>query len=175
MLLNLIKDIEKALEAKAYLSALALALTIPDICGKMAYPNLNGSEPYKKWFDEYLSEMYTVSNKSSNLFDSTTCYKLRCAFLHAGNTEKIPAIDEFELGINCCDSYSQTWKNNDVKNIRHQIRINVDQFCQFIITATREFYNKNIDLYSKADNTVDIIDLKKKFEYIQSMNNVNKM
>lgn len=45
-MLDLIKDIENALRNKSYLSALALSLTLPDICGGVEYPQFkrkNGS------------------------------------------------------------------------------------------------------------------------------------
>ncbi len=35
-----IKDINLLLTNKSYLSALALSLTIPDICGQIEYPDL---------------------------------------------------------------------------------------------------------------------------------------
>jgi hypothetical protein len=39
-LLEKIKDINLALTNKSYLSALALSLTLPDICGQIEYPDL---------------------------------------------------------------------------------------------------------------------------------------
>ena len=44
MLLEIIKEIEKALDNEMFLSALALTLTLPDICGKAEYPEL-GNKP----------------------------------------------------------------------------------------------------------------------------------
>ncbi|MDM8313423.1 hypothetical protein [Clostridium cadaveris] len=38
MMLRLIADVNKALEAESYFSALSLVLTFPDICGKDEYP-----------------------------------------------------------------------------------------------------------------------------------------
>ncbi|WP_273832345.1 hypothetical protein [Guptibacillus sedimenti] len=43
-MLDKIKDIKIALNNKSYLSALALSLTLPDICGQIEYPDLK-----KKW------------------------------------------------------------------------------------------------------------------------------
>ena len=37
MINRLIDDINKALDAEAYMAALALALTLPDICAKAEY------------------------------------------------------------------------------------------------------------------------------------------
>ena len=36
---QLVKEIRKALENELYFVALNSALTLPDICGKVAYPN----------------------------------------------------------------------------------------------------------------------------------------
>ena len=35
----IINDVEKSLNNECLFSALALALTIPDVCGKISYPN----------------------------------------------------------------------------------------------------------------------------------------
>ena len=57
----LIDDVERAANAGAYRSALALALTIPDIGGHLAYPELTSTgERYRRWFDEYVKELKTV-------------------------------------------------------------------------------------------------------------------
>jgi hypothetical protein len=54
MIEKIIKDIDVSLENGAYLGALALALTLPDICGKAKYPSLNVGERYKKWYNEHV-------------------------------------------------------------------------------------------------------------------------
>ena len=54
MLIKLVEDIERAIEHECYFSALALALTLPDICGKAEYPELKVGERYKKWCQKYI-------------------------------------------------------------------------------------------------------------------------
>jgi hypothetical protein len=45
------------LKAEAYLSALALTLTLPDICGKAAYPEIKtAGDRYRKWYDEQIGK-----------------------------------------------------------------------------------------------------------------------
>lgn len=39
MLMEIIKEINKALADNMYIAALTMALTIPDICGKAEYPD----------------------------------------------------------------------------------------------------------------------------------------
>ena len=55
-MLDKIFDIKRALESGAYLSALALTLTLPDICGKAAFPDLKIGERYRKWYDENIAK-----------------------------------------------------------------------------------------------------------------------
>ena len=58
MMLRLIADVNKALEAESYFSALSLVLTFPDICGKAEYPQEKSTaKRYKNWYDEYIVNM----------------------------------------------------------------------------------------------------------------------
>ena len=55
-MLNKINDVKSALKAGAYQSALALALTLPDICSQIEYPaeNMVGI-CYPQWCDKYIN------------------------------------------------------------------------------------------------------------------------
>ena len=52
---RIVHEIRMALSHELYLSALALALTLPDTCGKAEYPNedYNGVR-YKNWCSQYV-------------------------------------------------------------------------------------------------------------------------
>lgn len=80
---EIIYDIKRALEGGATLSALALALTIPDICnpGKR-------KEEYIKWYEEYVIKYLKQDEKIA--LSGEEVYAFRCAFLHEMNTQ----IDE---------------------------------------------------------------------------------
>ena len=92
-------DIERALQAGAYLSAFALALTVPDICSKIEYPGLKVGERYKKWMDEHyvrweqnpkLREQgagYESLRDLESRLDGNFYYQVRCSYLHSGNTD----------------------------------------------------------------------------------------
>jgi hypothetical protein len=100
-MLNKINDIKKALRAEAFLSALALTLTLPDICGKVAYPKLGCGERYKRWYDENIAKFerratctFPVSNGETpyciNPEGTKTCSEntdpLQCSFyVNKGN------------------------------------------------------------------------------------------
>lgn len=68
MIKRVLEDIKIAYNNKAYFSALALTLTIPDICGKIQYKNdtnLKDREKYIKWFDEWIKEYFEINYKYS--------------------------------------------------------------------------------------------------------------
>lgn len=86
-LLGRIDDAIRAFEAGAFLSALSMALSIPDICGARAFPDeKSGGKRYAKWFDEYVVRDYInePNAQSRYYFDGDDCYQLRCVFLHEG-------------------------------------------------------------------------------------------
>ncbi len=75
---RIIKSIEKSVENKNWYSALVLALTLPDICGKFEDKGKSSSKRYSEWFDKYLGEEY------DGYLSGNDCYALRCSFLHEG-------------------------------------------------------------------------------------------
>jgi hypothetical protein len=57
--INLINDIQKAIDARAYCIALMGALTLPDICSALECADgLSSSERYEKWFDRRVASHY---------------------------------------------------------------------------------------------------------------------
>ena len=82
-----------ALSHELYLSALALALTLPDTCGKAEYPNEKYSGArYKKWCSQYV-----ISDRHDSPYgydmpylSEEIIYNLRNSLLHQStpNIEK---------------------------------------------------------------------------------------
>lgn len=70
MLQRLIDDMNNALSANCYLAALSIALMLPDICGKAAYPNLKVGDRYKAWYDEFVGK-YEIPPAEENCPDDT--------------------------------------------------------------------------------------------------------
>lgn len=93
MLEQILDDVERAFNAKAYWAGLTLALTIPDICGRAFYGNLKINERYIKWYDEYIGQYHvppTDANQNDEadrlpLVNGLVIYKLRCALMHQGS------------------------------------------------------------------------------------------
>lgn len=90
MMLQLIDDVNKALDAECYYAALSLALTFPDICGKAEYPQEKSTRKrYKDWYDEHIgeSEQYPCEqckNIPMPYLSEEVVYSLRNSLLHQG-------------------------------------------------------------------------------------------
>lgn len=85
------RAIEKSIESENWYSALTLALTIPDICGRLSYPDLEkkSQKRYVKWFDEYILHHYEspFHGEGFTFMSGGDCYALRCALLHEGRDD----------------------------------------------------------------------------------------
>ncbi|HVI40256.1 MAG TPA: hypothetical protein VM577_06320, partial [Anaerovoracaceae bacterium] len=94
MILKLIDDMNKALDAECYFSALALALTFPDICGKAEYPQNGPTKRYKDWYDEHIGKYEQCLSEQNQeppmpYLSGEVVYSLRNSLLHQGT----PNID----------------------------------------------------------------------------------
>ena len=106
----LIDDIQKSINNRNYLSALIMALIIPDALGKVNYPHLanNSEDRYIRWFDENVKDHIFGMLHSQPLCECDTirmtgvvCYKLRCKLFHEGKNDLKGKtdIDEFVLSF----------------------------------------------------------------------------
>lgn len=165
MIRNFVDDIKRAKDNKAYLSALALALTIPDICGKIEYyktSNMNNRDKYIAWFDKWIYKYVEIpKSKFENFhdydemvkFDGEVCYALRNELLHQGNTidgynSNGIKFDRFEL----CVSDSE-WQFGDGHGCQlsdgeiietHRI-FNVVNLLECFISGTEDYIDQNGD------------------------------
>lgn len=121
MVLRLVEEIQKALDNDLYFVALCAALTLPDICGKVEYPDGKSSRKwYIDWYDKEIGQFEKCPKEEVGLQEEATpqknddepeltgevLYGLRCALLHEGNpntqSEKFKdtrPIDKFILVI----------------------------------------------------------------------------
>ena len=98
LFLSKIEQIEKALELGLDYPALALALSIPDVCSSIEF-NDSGRETYRRWYQKHVIADEDIERKENELFDrlgvepdrrfriylrSWDVYNLRCVFLHSG-------------------------------------------------------------------------------------------
>ena len=166
---NYINEINESIDNKNYLSALTIALIIPDICCN--YLGEKRKYGYIKWFNKYVFRSYYDFPKNKEIkklpkekqdiykikFNGYVCYALRCAILHSGNAyiqfknenDKVKAhIDEIELCVNeqsdrdnqYGEAVSILTSNDGTKNVK--IRINTINFIDNIINGYTDFLNE---------------------------------
>lgn len=157
MVIQLVQDIRKALENDLYLVALSSALTLPDICGKVAYPDESSSRKrYIYWYDEEIGKYEKNPEDKENMpyLSGEVIYSLRCSLLHEGNPNMnndslrtdLP-IDHFSLVIERAkpfDIYSDSSSiaNFGDKNIR-EYSMNVRRVCMILCNVAESFYKEN--------------------------------
>lgn len=161
MIIRLVQDIRKALENKIYFVALSSALTLPDICGKAAYPTERSSRKrYILWYDEEIGK-YEKNPKDKDdmpYLSGEVIYSLRCSLLHEGNPNMKndslrtnQPIDHFSLVIEKAktfdiysDASSITRFGNEQKR---EYRMNVRRICMILCTVAEAYYKENSDKF----------------------------
>jgi len=186
-MLEKIEAIQDALECENYLPALALALTLPDICGQIEYPQKgkrNIRKQYATWFDEWVNQYYedgtgwieNYSKAKNPYFTGDMCYDLRCAFFHSGNTEIKPFGGEednefkysyeFSLSVGEVEMFGASWDNTvlrgNTKRIKtEEARISINKLCERICRAAKKYYQER-PCHLFKEHQIKYIDLSSK-------------
>lgn len=89
-MLEYIEDARRALNAKAYYSALCFSLTLPDVCAQVEYPNEKTvGVRYSRWINQFVDTSAFIHDQSmlnGNDFGEFI-YKIRCSIVHSGNLD----------------------------------------------------------------------------------------
>ena len=152
-MINAIQEIEKALDAGLYNCALALTLTLPDICAKVEYADQTGwskGEKYRAWFERYAKEVFTYdavvfpTNEKIevNTINGAECWKLRCSVLHAGNYEVRDKESRYERYVfHAHRPESNIWEHELISAGVYQA--DVIKFCRNICDVVYRYYMKS--------------------------------
>lgn len=77
---DIIEEIQGCMKSKLYISAVSLALIVPDNCGALQSQNgKTNKDKYVNWFNRYVDESSFIYNFGEN------AWKLRCSALHQGS------------------------------------------------------------------------------------------
>jgi len=148
----IVNDINNALDNKSYLSALSLALTLPDVCGKAEYPEKNTGERYKLWYDEHIGKYETFEGDTEPFLSGEVIYSLRNSFLHQAtpniNKAKIKLeqnkIDKFILVLEPTNQFS-IYGDSSITGLceESQYFVSVQRLCFLLTTCALRYYNEN--------------------------------
>lgn len=143
---NKINEIKSALNSELYNCALALSLTIPDVCGKVEYPNEKNKLRYINWFHKHAEKYFTVLATKLpeekiveyKWLTAEECYALRCSVLHAGDYD-VEGIKLNQIHIHAHkrerENYSHTIRDSKY------IDADVIDLCEKLCLAAEEYYN----------------------------------
>ncbi len=143
---SLIKEVKQCLKNECALAALIVALTIPDICGKILYPNDSNSQRYKKWFNKYIGD-YEQSiidkekpkDEQMPYMNGDVFYKLRCAILHEGSDDISSKINIHEF--NLCYNRSARLENTSIlKRTDYLVNESVIEYSKVIVWNINVYY-----------------------------------
>lgn len=173
--LHRVEEVEFNIQDRRWQSALALALTLPDICGGIAFPDMvkryrdgrvmldrqkvptrDVGGQYIRWFDTYASDYFKLSDSDVRPYIcGERCWQLRCEYLHQNkgflnDTEEQTV--RFHLGVNCGTLVCQMKKEKGSLD-GQDIRIDIEQFCLRMCQAARNYYEathmeKDFSLYN---------------------------
>lgn len=160
-------DIERAFDADAYLSAISLALTIPDICGDRLYPECKKAtrRRYVDWFNQYVAPNYPEEPTGEDegtarkyYFDGDDCYQLRCVYLHQGinatdpiNRKTVYSMIQFRIfkAGPGCDHIGLNIDETTGKTIR-QVDLDLRKFIRCLKAGAERFLEEHPEM--NADN-----------------------
>jgi hypothetical protein len=142
---NLINSVKDSIGTKNWYGALTLALTLPDIAGKVEYPTIQSSQKrYSDWFDNYIKPKYTVrmgANREEMVFLSGgDCYALRCSYLHEGSQiishqSAQQVLDSFRFSAPISGRSVHCNRGNNT------LQLQIDKFCLDIIDGINQWLN----------------------------------
>lgn len=155
-MINLIKEIEACLAAQYFRCAVGMALTLPDICGQVEYPDeKHVGKRYVDWCNSYLlNQGFVTSSKSTDestqpILPGDICYKLRCALLHSGNIDlnqrKNDHYPFFELRISSAVDTGIFIEPYVVNDQGETVRFTLDarHLCYVLCNAAKEYYRNH--------------------------------
>lgn len=151
-LLNSVRD---AVEAENWLAGLALALALPDICGRIQHPRTPSRRRYQTWWDKYFRKSYSYGSGQNDYVTGKEVYLLRCAYLHEGsdvanpkNFKKAKAtIDRFKFVVS--DDHLKTMPTRVGKKIKTAVRLRAKDFCENMCSAVEKWDKKVLSKHPK--------------------------
>lgn len=168
MIEQIVKEINICLENECFLSALGMALTLPDICGKAEYPTDGVTKRYIKWTNEYISA-YEKDDSPYGIdmpyLSGEVLYNLRNAILHQGNPNIVSfeikdircKVDEFNLVIGSTFSgdTSSVHYGNDQQIVYRRLDVNIVNLCTKLTRTAEGYYCENHEKFNFFNCTID--------------------
>lgn len=122
-----------------------VALTLPDIAGKIDDPQKASGARYIDWVEKYLTPTYTLKNPHSGaahvFLNGGDCYALRCAFLHEGSDDvskqrAAQALEKFQFVAPKAGMFIH--KNQ----VGKKLQLQVDVFSRDVVASVKTWQSQ---------------------------------
>jgi hypothetical protein len=121
-------EIEHAIAAGLHYSAIAMSLTIPDLCAALeSSDGRTSSERYKRWYNEHFAPAYAS-------LTADDCYSLRCGVVHQGRMG-LPAGQQFARVIFVVGA-----PGVHQNIINDSLQLSAETFCADMVAAARRWF-----------------------------------
>ncbi len=152
---HLIQSIEKSIETQNWYGALTLAITLPDICGRLNNPKWGSQKRFENWFDNYMKHHYEspFHGEGFTFLPASDCYALRCAFLHEGRDD---VTQQRAREVVSKFAFSTTGSHKCLFN--NVLLLNIQSFCLEVCQGARAW---QIEFENDADVTRGLAELLK--------------
>ena len=180
MINRIIHEIEIALQNNCPILALTSALTLPDICGKAAFPEIKTGQRYKQWVDKYVVQPKDYYDRETGwgipFLSGELLYALRCSMLHQGD----PDLQDEDKQKQYIDHFELLWREQEgsvkdtssaesqiiiINGIEHRINnkysISIREICKRLCVVARRYYEANKEKFDFLDdNTIVNMDFR---------------
>jgi hypothetical protein len=136
----LLDSIRAAVQDENWHAALALTLTLPDICARIE-TGKRGKRRYINWWKDNFRHTYAYGSGASDHVTGEEVYLLRCAYLHQGSDSLDPA-DRQNLNA-LIENFNFVISNDHLKKQGTTVLLNVRTFCLDMCSRV-EGWEKNI-------------------------------
>lgn len=157
MIVKYYNEIQKCFKQKLYLAALHMALSMPDFCSKVMFPNIQGTtERYIKFIDETITPTETYEGNDLPYLTGEVIYQIRCSLLHDLNPEpdkeklrfeNSPEINKFkiltDLQVDMTSSEGEYWYS------AYRLALIISEGCY-------HYYSDNKDRFENIKNDLII-------------------
>jgi hypothetical protein len=132
---TILNEIDRAIDAELYFAALALCLTLPDICAALESSNgeSNGNK-YKNWYSENLQDNYPNITPAD-------IWSLRCGVTYQGRFGN-PQMQYERVLFTIPNPQGNVFHNNMLNDA---LNLDAVTFCRDVMSAVRAWYTEKED------------------------------
>jgi hypothetical protein len=155
----LLASIKAAVDQQNWRAGLALALMLPDICGKIETPEESPHWRYVKWWEKFgTTYEYESRDGATNRVKAEEVFQLRCAYLHEGSDSLDPdKVQEHRLIV---EWFNFTVSNHHLRKVDNTVLLKVETFCQDTCSRVGEWEKSrvigNLSKEKMAENLLKI-------------------